>query len=232
MKRLNSKTIHKALLGIVLSDGYIDSKNNRFDFYSKHSEYAIHVMKILSNITNMDTTMYTKKDKRGYIGYRVFTRKHSYWNNMKSHIYISGRKCLTQYSINRIDELALAHIWMCDGYLEHNKNRKLNKIQNIGHLCFEAFTQQELRNLQIHLSSKYNIVTTMRPIRWGNGFRLRIGGEHLQKFISLIYPHLIDCFKYKSVLYYKNKQNTLLHLPSAEHFIFEYDKVEDIVRNY
>ena len=232
MKRLNSKTIKKALLGIVLSDGHIDSEHNRFDFYSKHLEYAEHVMEILSNITNMHSTLCKKYDKRGYVGYRVFTRGHSYWNNMKLHTYVRGRKLLTNYSIDRIDELSLAHMWMCDGYLEHNKNIKLNKVQNIGYLCWEAFTEPELINLKNHLLSKYSIVATFKTVRWGNGLRLRIGGEHLQKFISLIYPHLINCFKYKSILYYKNKENTLLHLPSAKHFICEYDKVEDIVRHY
>ena len=229
MKRLAAKDIKKIVYGITLSDGHIDVKNDRFDFYSSKKEYSDFVSDVLSQITGMSITNKMKTDKRGYVGYRVFSRKHAYWRNIGDKTYIDSKKTLTKYNVSRLNSLSLAHIWMCDGYLERNKNRKLNKIQNIGFFCFEAFTESELDILKKHLKHKFGINTTYKKVKWGCGLRIRISGKDLQKFISLIYPHILDVFKYKTNLYYKNLKNADMELPSAEHFIKTYDKVDDIV---
>jgi hypothetical protein len=229
MKRLTAKEIKKVVYGVVLSDGHIDVKNQRFDFYSKCEAYAQYVYDVLTQITGMDVKLTTKFDKRGHVGYRVFTRKHAYWKNLGDKTYNNLRKSLTKYNVSRLDGQSLANIWMSDGYLERNKNRKKNKIQNIGYICFEAFTESELIIFQKHLLNKFGIESTFKTVRWGHGLRVRIGGESLQKFISLIYPHILDTFKYKTHMYYKTLDYVDMSLPSAEHFIYTYDEVDDIV---
>lgn len=230
MKLLTAKEIKKIVYGVTLSDGHIDVDNQRFDFYSKEEEYARYVYNVLSQITGMDVAFRVKYDKRGHTGYRVFTRKHAYWKNIGGKIY-NGRKELNTYNVRRIDAEALAHIWMCDGYLEHAKNRKTNKVQNIGWLCFEAFPKEELQLLQEHLLSSWGIESSLISKPWGFGYRIRVGGKSLQKLISVVYPYMIDCFKYKTILYYKRKVTADMSLPSAEHIIVEYSDVEDIVRH-
>lgn len=230
MKRLTAKEIKKIVLGVTLSDGHIDTKNDRFDFYSKHREHAEYVAEVLKQISGMDVTFKVKNDKRGHIGYRVFTRKHPYWKNIKTPIY-GVRKQLTDYSIARIDEEALSHIWMCDGYLEHAKNKKLNKIQNIGWLCLEAFPKEELMLLQDHLKDKWGVTSTLSKKPWGFGYRIRIGGGNLQKFISVVYPFTLNCFKYKTEIFYKKIESADMSLPNAEHIIHLYEHCEDIVRH-
>lgn len=230
MKRLKAKEIKKILLGIVLSDGCIDKRVDRFDFYSKQEDYAKYVYAVLEQITGMYVTFKVVKDKRGYIGYRVFTRKHAYWNNMRKHTY-SIRKNLNRYNVSRLDEEALAHIWMCDGYLEHAKNRRINKIQNIGWFCLEAFPKEELELLQKHLKDTWDIDTTLVKKPWGFGHRLRVGGINLQKFISIVYPYILDCFKYKTSIFYKKIETADLSLSNAKQYIHIYTCIEDIVRH-
>jgi len=230
MKRLKAKEIKKILLGIVLSDGCIDKKVDRFDFYSKQEDYAKYVYGVLEQITGMYVTFKIVKDKRGYIGYRVFTRKHAYWNNMRKHTY-SERKNLNTYNVSRLDEEALAHIWMCDGYLEHAKNRKINKIQNIGWFCLESFPKEELELLQKHLKNNWDIDSTLIKKPWGFGYRIRVGGLNLQKFISIIYPYILDCFKYKTSIFYKKIETADMSLSNAEQYIYKYVYIEDIVRH-
>lgn len=233
MKRLTAKEIKKIVLGVVLSDGHIDVKNQRFDFYSSKREYAEYVASVLNQITGMSVSFKVKEDKRGYLGYRVFTRKHTYWKNISKRVY-DVRKNLNKYNVSRIDELSLANIWMCDGYLERAKNRKINKIQNIGWLCFEAFPKKELELLQQHLEEQWGIKSTLVTKKHIKGFkhRIRMGGENLQKLISIVYPHILDCFKYKTELFYKKQESANMSLPSAEHFIKTYNEVDDIVRYY
>ncbi len=231
MKLLTASEIKKILIGVVISDGHIDVSNQRFDFYNSQEEYAKYVYEVVRQISGMKVTFSVKRDKRGYIGYRVFTRKHAYWKNMSDYLY-SARKELNSYSVSRIDAQCLAHIWMCDGFLEHSKNKTTNKAQNVGWFCLESFPKIELEILQKHLSNNFGIESTLIKKPWGFGYRIRVGGLNLQKFISLVYPFILDCFKYKTILFYKQKVNCDMTLPSAEQYIVEYECIEDIVRYF
>jgi hypothetical protein len=230
MKLLTAKEIKKIVIGIVISDGSIDVSRQRFDLYSKQEEYAQYVYYVLSQITGMKVTFRVKHDKRGYIGYRVFTNKHAYWKNL-SDVFYKGRKQLNKYVVSRIDETSLAHIWMCDGYLEHAKNRKTNKVQNIGWFCLESFPKDELELFRKHLLDSWGINSSLIKKPWGFGYRLRVGGKDLQKMISIMYPNILDCFKYKTSLFYKTKEAVDMSLPSAEQYILTYECIEDIVRH-
>lgn len=232
MKLLTAKEIKKIVIGVIISDGHVDLKNQRFDFYSKEKEYAEYVAQVLNQITGMHVHFQIKNDKRGYVGYRVFTRKHAYWKNIGEKFYCDkGRKELSAYITSRIDEEALAHLWMCDGYLEHAKNRKLDKVQNIGWFCLESFPKEELDLLRNKMMISWGIESSLIKKPWGFGYRIRIGGESLQKFISLVYPYILDCFRYKTPLFYKTLESANMNLSSAKHFIMLYDGVDDIVRH-
>lgn len=227
MERLTSKEIKKVMYGVCLSDGHIEPRG-RFQLYSKHEEYARHVGRVLEQISGVNVNFRVRNDKRGYVGYTVDTNSHPYFRNIRDHIY-DVRKELNNYNVSRLDEVALAHIYMCDGYTEHAKNRKTNKVQNIGWFCLEAFPKEELEILQKHLEDRWGIKTSLVKKPWGFGYRIRCGGENLQKLISVIFPYIIDCFKYKTILFYKGKEY-VLDLPNAEQYIRFYECIEDIVR--
>ena len=228
---MKAKEIKKVLFGVLLSDGSLDTATNRFDLYSKYEEYAQYVYATLSELTHSSFSMKEVHDKRYNVtGYRVWSKRSKYLEKTYNIFYPNnGRKVLNTYIVNRLDEQALAHVWMCDGYLEHAKNRKKNKVQNIGWFCLESFPKEELAILQKHLKDTFGITSSLVKKPWGYGYRIRIGGENLQKFISLVYPYMINCFLYKTILFYKRKE-TALKLPSAEHFIRTYNGVDDIVR--
>lgn len=233
MKLLTSKEIKKIMYGVLVSDGHLQKVGNtayRFDLYSCRKEYVDYIHSVLTQVTGMEARVVEKKGSRGYVGYRVFTKTHPYWSTFGEKVY-SSRKALNTYVVSRLNEESLAHIWMGDGYLEHSKNRKLNKVQNIGWLCLEAFPKEELELLQNHLKESFGIESTLIQKPWGFGYRIRIGGKNLQKFISIIYPYILDCFKYKTLLFYKEKESADMNLPSAEQYIQLYECVEDIVRH-
>lgn len=230
MKRLTAKEIKKIVLGIVLTDGTLDSRRDRFDFYSKSQEYAEYVAAVLVQITGMHVTFKVVNDRRGYAGYRVWTRTHAYWGNIRKATY-GVRKHLTTYNVSRLTEESLAHMWMCDGYLEHAKNRKTDKVQNVGWFCLEAFPKQELEIFQKHLRTEWDIESSLVKKPWGFGYRIRLGGRNLQKFISAVYPYIIDFFKYKTLIFYKKIESADMSLSNAEHYIHTYECIEDIVRH-
>ena len=227
---MEAKRIKKIMLGVLLSDGSLDINTRRFDLYSKQEDYAKYIQSTFDNLTHTRFSMKETYDKRfGVTGYRVWSTKSKYLSKMYDHFYPNnGRKVLSKYIADRLDAEALAHIWMCDGYLEHAKNRKKNKVQNIGWFCLESFPKEELQLLLDRLNT-FGIEGSLISKPWGFGYRIRLGGENLQRFIALVYPYILDCFKYKTVLFYK-KKSTALELSSAEHFVKYYNEVDDIVR--
>ena len=228
---MKAKQIKKILFGVLLSDGSLDRNTQRFDLYSKQEEYAEYICTSLNNLTHNTFSLKETFDKRFNVkGYRVWSKQSRYLRTTYNIFYPNkGRKRLSKYIVSRLDEEALAHVWMCDGYLEHSKNRKKDTAQNVGWFCLESFPKEELEILQKHLLDKYSIGSSLVKKPWGFGYRIRIGGENLQRFVSLVYPYILPCFQYKTILFYKRKE-TALKLPSAEHFIKEYSGVDDIVR--
>lgn len=230
MKILTAKEIKRFVLGIVLTDGHIDVAKKRFDMYCKDEAYLRHVYNVLTQISQMKVTLKVKEDKRGYVGWRLWTAGHVYWEKMARYTY-DGRKVLTPYAVSRIDARCLAAMWAADGYMEHAKNRNIDKCQNIGWFCLEAFTQPEQQLMVDHLRNEFGINSRIVSVRWGFGTRIKISGMDLQKLCSLLYPEMHESFMYKLVLYYKSRDNADMSLPKAEHFIVLYDGIEDIVRH-
>lgn len=238
IERLPTSRIKNIIYGVLISDGYIDT-NFRFDLFNKHPEYIKYIYQVLKQVTGLEPTYNEKFDKRygRVMGYRVWTKSnHPYLAKLRDKCYIEGEKVLNESLFFRLTPESLAHVWMCDGYLEVAKNRKLNKVQNKGWFCLEAFYDYELNSFIDYLHNTYNIHATLCNYKDGKGFRVRLGGLELQKFVSLIYPFILPIFKYKVELYYKeasltNTRYVDLSLPNAEHIFKVYENCEDIVRS-
>ena len=234
MKKLNSKEIKKALLGLVLTDASIIGK--RFSIFSKEKEFIDNIEYILLNITGVETRKAYVSDERfnpPATGARLWTKNNIYFEKLNKIFYKDGKKILTKYIADRFDEMAFAYAWMSDGYLEHRKNKKENKIQNLGWFCLESFSYEEqmlLVNRLLYFGINSRIVSvSSRGTKYN---RIKISGLDLQKFIDMIYPYILDCFKYKTIMYYKDDAKYIsCTLSNTEHIIKKYDNVDDIVRH-
>lgn len=234
MNELSSKRIKKILIGVILSDGHIANtgKSARFDLYSKKEEYALYIKDVLNNLTGSFPIIYRKTDKRfSTSGFRVYSKSSRYFKKLLDIFYLDGVKKLSRYVVKRLDPEALAHVWMCDGMLHFKWNKKRDSVQIHGYFCLESFEKEELEVLIDHLNS-LGITASLLKVRWGKGYRIKITGEELRKFISLIYDFVLPCFKYKCNLYYKSAE-VLKDLPKTEQFVTIYDnlsQIEDIIR--
>jgi hypothetical protein len=217
---MQASRLKQIMFGTLLSDASIDAASQRYDISQVQHEYIDYLYDALSGLTH---TSFSRSAGR------LSSRRSRYMTKMRKLFYPHGRKAVTEYVAKRLGPEAWAHVWMCDGYLEAAKNRRKNKVQNVGWLCLESFPPEELELLQQNLR-KHGIETSLAPRPWGYGYRIRIGGENLQRFISMVYEYVLPCFAYKTILFYK-KRKSALELPSAEHYIVEYDTVEDVVRH-
>lgn len=230
MKRISSKEIKKVLYGVILSDGYID-KHGRFDLYNKYESYIDLINIYLDQLTRTRYTKYRKFDPRFNVhGYRTITNGTRYFKKFREIFYQDDKKVLTKYICDRLDFQSLAHIWMCDGYLFHAKNKREDKIQNIGYFCLESFPRDQL-DLFINRLKELGIESRLESVVWGYGYRPKISGKALQIFMDKIHHYITDEFKYKTILYYKSSKYLDSNLQSAEQYVQFYEHVEDIVRH-
>lgn len=231
MKKLNSKEMKKILFGTLLTDGSVVGK--RFSIYLRNEELIDNLYSVLETIPKIKIHKKKVHDKRfDCYGYKLWTTNSRYFDKLRGIFYPKNRKIVTKYIADRLDFQALAYAWMCDGFLEHQKNRKSNKVQNRGWFCLEGFTKEELEILVTRLSD-LGIESRLSPVEWGYGYRIQISGTALQIFIDKIYPYVLESFKYKTILYYKDKNSKYIlnDLSNTEHIIREYDNVDDIVRH-
>jgi hypothetical protein len=232
-----SSEIKQAVLGILLSDGSLD-KRNRFSVSSKYPDFRNHIGNLFNQFPNSSNKVWYNDylDKRFNVyTYRVVATYPAYFAKFRDWCYPNREKELTALVSNKIDARALAYMWQCDGFLEHVKNRKKDKIQNIGWFCLESFEEKQLRYFCDCMNEKYSL--DLKTVIVNNGRRrvprIKTSGTGLQKLISLMYPYITETFQYKTKLFYKTERYFDGSLPSAEHILVLYNTIqeyEDIVR--
>lgn len=220
MQNLTAKEIKKVLYGVVLSIGEVDVHKQKFELFVNSKEYAEYIHNVLTNITGIKSNIKLKMNG----GYKVITKPHSYMKNLGDKCY-NGIKTLTHYNVSRLNAESLAHMWMLSGDIHLNIDRSRNTCQNIGYLNLSKYPQSEIQILIDSLDNKFDIKT-----KFHSG-KVKFTGENLLRFIDLIQPYILNCFKYKTYCYYKtDKSYAELNLSSAKQFIRIYNDIDDIVR--
>jgi hypothetical protein len=234
---LTSSEIKQSILGLLLSDGYLD-KSKRFAVSSKNIDFRNHCASLFASFPNSEKKVWLHSyfDKRFETTTHIMVASYpAYFEKFKEWVYPNGKKELLKIAVDKIDARSLAYMWMGDGYLRHAINKKANKLQNVGWLCLEAFEKLQLEYFCNVMNEKYQVDFRLSPVIWGKGYRVKISGMGLQRFISLVYPYITPTFMYKTKLFYRSLKYCDYSLPSAEHYLVWYQDLqdyEDIVETY
>lgn len=234
---LTSSEIKQSVLGLLLTDAHLD-KNKRFSLASKSLEFRNHCASLFASFPNSEKKVWLNsyKDKRfDTVIHRMAASYPAYFNKFKEWVYPEGKKELLKIAVDKLDARALAYMWMSDGYLKHSVNKSAGKLQNIGWFCLEAFRKEQLEYFCYALNNKYNLDMRISSVIWGSGYRVKMSGMGLQRFISLVYPYITETFKYKTKLFYRSLKYCDYNLPSAEHYLVWYQDLQDyeeIVETY
>lgn len=234
---LKSKNLKKILLGVIISDGNLNKTPNsaRLDFYNKQKDYCEYLQNVLNFIPKLNCQYKEKIDLRfnNVKGYRIMTKTHRYFDKLYKIFYVDNKKILSKYVLKRLDYESLAHIWMCDGMLHYMWHPKVNNIQIVGYFCLECFTKEELEDFCKMLKIKFDINARLKKVIWGNGYRVKISGYDLRKFISNILPYILPCFKYKTVLYYRTDEcvNEFNNTHEFIKIFTDFNATKDIIQN-
>lgn len=200
------------LIGSLLGDGsFVSPGKHTKNYYLsithgfKQKSYLEYKLSILSkhNLASK-ISEYTYVDKRfkkeEYTGYRIKTRLHPIFTEIRNKYYDkTGHKRVKYEFIKDIDALGLAIWYMDDGYVTKNSC--------IFSSC--SFTIEEQEILSRILLDKFNLHFSVGK----NDNSMYLYAADFSKFVKIVKPYIVEDMQYKLIPYSKrvlNKSDELL----------------------
>jgi len=189
------KSILEIIEGLVLTDAHLSEpktefQNSRFQISIgwKFRPFAYYLQQLFSD-HNIDTTMKTYTRKTGITSINLTTTRNTNFTKLHKKWYKNGIKIIPDDL--EITPKSLAYIMMGDGYSRYTYK---DKIVIIG-LCTENFTIKENELLAKKI---FKLGVTFRVCKHRKSVRLICKRKSdVSRFMGLIEPHMLDCFRYK-----------------------------------
>lgn len=183
------------ILGTLLGDSYIHcSEAGTTSLCIKQADrYEEYVLWLYDNLRDIFNTKPKQRpdNKQWYV--RSFYSHEL--NDQHKLFYRDGTKTIP-FNIGELlsSPISLAVWFMDDGTLDYRK-----KDHCAFHLCTNCFTKEEVERLVLVLDSNFGIEASAHYTlcRGKRHARIYIGAKGRERFIQLISPYILDCFKYK-----------------------------------
>ena len=191
----SSITKNELLAGVILSDGHVsrmktDNCNPQFimSFSPKFLEFG-NVVKLELEKYNIKSTMKLYTRKTGISSYNLTSDCHPNLKLLRNYWYPYGVKIIPKDII--ITPKMLAYIFMCDGTSRYTyKDLIVDSI-----ICTDNFTFVENLMLADRIS---DLGVYFRVLNHRKSYRLHCKTkEDNEKFMKMIEPFMLDCFRYK-----------------------------------
>jgi len=134
------------------------------------------------------------------ISYHLKSKKDKIFQNFRN-LYYKEKKFLNREDFIKLDEFGLAIWYMDDGNIWNRKNKSSCITINT-----HSFEKKDVLFMLDFFVSKWNIICTYNK----SENSIRVSSKSCQNLINLINPYIVDCLKYKTVLY---KLGELLEKP-------------------
>ena len=185
------------VIGTVLGDGYLS-----FDRYQhtqleikqsdKHHAYVDWMFERLRSICPPDAMPRWKRDTNQW---RFTTRRDDELAEIRAHFYPNGKKIVPRdIARELVSPLTLAVWFMDDGSLDYRVKDHYNFA-----LSTNAFSIADNELLREALERNFNLhVSIQTPLCRGKRYpEIYIGAKARDRFLELIEPYVIPCFRYK-----------------------------------
>ena len=193
------------LVGSILGDGgvYKGYTSSNAHYYvkqsEKHKEYVSWLFEELKGLCPSEIKQ--RKDN----GQLYFYSSPSEDFSVLQKKFYRNRKKIVPKDIKKLltSPLSLAVWFMDDGTLDFRI-----KDHCAFHLCTNCFTKKDTNKLIAVLKQNFGIVATLHYTlcRGKRHARIYIGSKGRERFIKLISPYILNCFKYKLPKYRTNPQ--------------------------
>lgn len=190
-----SKTQKEIIIGSILGDGYLEFNGcvgTRLQIKQtlKSRDY---VFWLYTNFQNLCTQKpkFREDVKQWYFSTRALKELTNF-----HHLFYKGRKKVIPNNIFRllVSPLSLAVWFMDDGTLDYRPNCHCSFS-----ISTHSFSLDEARTLGNVLRKNFNVEASVNNnfIRGKRYPRIYIGKNGRDRFIELVSPFILDCFKYK-----------------------------------
>lgn len=202
------KNKYFTLLSLALGDGSIynrkllnGSKKACLDIahHIKNSDYIDWKENILDEL-QIITRKTTKKNKTTSFS-RLTTRGYELLEFIRKSLYKDKQKIFRRNWIRNLDIQSLAILWMDDGCLIRQYNKKKNYTYLCGEIATQSFDKQSNENIVLWLE-KFGIKSYIIYNKKRNFYYIKMNRNNLFKLIEIISPYVnqIESMKYK-ILY-------------------------------
>lgn len=191
------------IIGTILGDSYIklsESGKTKIQIKqaNKNKEYVFWLYKNLKDLFPVSTPRQRKDNNQWYVNSSL-----SYELNELHELFYNNGEKIVPKNIEEIltSSISLAVWFMDDGTLDYRP-----KDHCAFHLCTNCFTKDETQRLIDVLYSNFGVMASMHYTlcRGKRHTRVYIGAKGRNRFIELITPYILDCFKYKLPNYRTN----------------------------
>lgn len=200
-----TKRQQKIILGSILGDGGVYVKRGYPRAYytvKQSSKYCEYVEWLFSELRNLCPSEIKRRKDNGQL----------YFYSSPSEYLTKTQLLFYKDRIKRVPEniketlkspLSLAVWFMDDGTLDYRP-----KDHCAFHLCTNCFSREDTQILIDTLNENFGIVASLHYTlcRGKRHSRIYIGAKGRNRFIKLISPYILNCFKYKLPKYRMNPQ--------------------------
>ena len=180
----------EAIIGLLLSDGYIEGKILKFTFKTGHLEF---IKWLKFNILGSICSLKEPYPKINPTQYTFSTLSFNYFKKLRLKWYIESYKGyikIIPFDLYKyFTAVSLAFLIMGDGYWCNNSKTI--------YICTESFTLKEIHILLFILRYKFKLVASIT--KKNNRFRIRFSSRYnnLKLLRSLVINHFHPIMKYK-----------------------------------
>ena len=193
---INKSILSNELLsGIILSDGHLtklesDYSNSRFglSFNPNYKELGDIISKELQKYQIESSTRFHIR-KTGIPSFNLMSKMYPSLTLLRNYWYPNGIKIIPKDLV--ITPKSLAYIFMGDGSSRFTYKNLIVEII----LCTENFTNQDNQSL---IEKIRQLGITFRTRNHKDSVRLVCKTKSdVRKFMNIVSPHMLDCFRYK-----------------------------------
>jgi len=192
-KMIEATPYQKSMLyGTLLGDSSLRIGKNCInpDFVCGHGikqqEYAYHKYEILKSLgAKFKYRKRNTPDSRNgiyYEGYWINCSANPYYLKIYNQLYLNNKKCITKEYLDNFDEVSLTYFFMDDG------SKQSNSV-SIATCCFNDL---EIKLLINFMKERFNLTFTKF-----NNNSIYLSIKDFKKFVSIIFPELLESMYYK-----------------------------------
>ena len=191
-----SKVQRQVLVGVLLGDAHLETRNGGKTFRLKieqsvaHAAYVQHLFDLFKDWVLAEPKVGTKqyKDRKSTNSICFQTISHSAFRFFAHQFYAAEKKCVPKLIHRWLTPRSIAYWFMDDGSIKSNQSKGV--LFNT-----QGFDKPDVERLIEVLNSKFELQTSLRKQKDGN--QIYVSGNSFETLADLIGEYLITEMRYK-----------------------------------